>query len=222
MHPNGIMRTCSLMIGTPYGIGRYYDGKMEWDNSPTNELLAHKFDENTPCTNQYKNNKYGEFVPTCVSFKPGQSELIWKELEWEKRRIDNKDRKIKTFIQFQDKQTMERVVNSVKESDVAEIVGTSDNNEDALMEIIKLKPDMVFMEYKKQEINSFDIIKRANEEMKIDIPVFNIIGENIPREPRTEVLKIIGSKMNAVIEKEDFYEEQIKDILKEYKEYDFK
>ena len=222
VHPNGIMRTCSLMIGTPYGIGRYYDGKMEWDNSPTNELLAHKFDENTPCTNQYKNNKYGEFVPTCVSFKPGQSELIWKELEWEKRRIDNKDRKIKTFIQFQDKQTMERVVNSVKESDVAEIVGTSDNNEDALMEIIKLKPDMVFMEYKKQEINSFDIIKRANEEMKIDIPVFNIIGENIPREPRIEVLKIIGSKMNAVIEKEDFYEEQVKDILKEYKEYDFK
>ena len=58
VHPNGMLRVCSLMIGTPYGIGRYYNDKIVWDNSFTNELLAHKFNENTPCTNQCKNNQF--------------------------------------------------------------------------------------------------------------------------------------------------------------------
>ena len=88
VHPNGMLRVCSLMIGTPYGIGRYYDNKIVWDNTPTNELKAHKMNENTPCTNQYKNNKFGDFVPTCVSFKPKQDEMIWKNLEWENRRVN--------------------------------------------------------------------------------------------------------------------------------------
>ena len=58
------------MIGTPYGIARYYDDKIEWDNSPTNELLGHEMDKDTPCTNQNKRNKF-----------------IWQnQLEWEKRK----------------------------------------------------------------------------------------------------------------------------------------
>lgn len=87
VHPNGIIRVCSLMIGTPYGIAKYYDDKIEWDNSPTNELLGHEMDKDTPCTNQNKRNKFGKFVPTCVSFKPKQNEFIWQnQLEWEKRK----------------------------------------------------------------------------------------------------------------------------------------
>lgn len=195
---------------------------MVWDDSPTNELRSHKFDENTPCTNQSKNNKFGEFVPTCVSFKPGQNELIWKELEWEKRRIENKNNKIKTFIGFQDEIVKEKVVSSVKSSSVAELIGTAEKGEDILEQIKKLKPDMVFMEYQYNDTNCFDIIRKANEQLKMDIPVFNIIGNNVPREERNEIVKLIGSKMNAVVEKETLYENEVKDILKEYKEYDFK
>lgn len=41
----------------------------------------------TPCTNQNKRNKFGKFVPTCVSFKPKQNEFIWQnKLEWETRK----------------------------------------------------------------------------------------------------------------------------------------
>lgn len=87
IHPNGIIRVCSLMIGTPYGVAKYYDDKIVWDESHTNELEDHDMKKDTPCTNQNKNNKFGNFVPLCVSFKPKQNEFIWQnKLEWEGRR----------------------------------------------------------------------------------------------------------------------------------------
>ena len=84
VHPNGIIRICSLMIGTPYGIARFYDGKIVWDESPTNELRDHRLDQDTPCTNQNKDRYFGNFMPLCVSFKPKQKELVWEQkLDWE-------------------------------------------------------------------------------------------------------------------------------------------
>ncbi len=86
IHPDGILRVCSLMIGTPYGIGRFYDNKIVWDKSGTNELESHNMEKFTPCTNQSKSNKYDPFLPVCVSFKPQQNEFAWNQLEWEKNR----------------------------------------------------------------------------------------------------------------------------------------
>jgi len=86
-HPNGIIRICALMIGTSYGIARFYENKIVWDESSMNELRDHKLDENTPCTNQSKSRSFGDFVPLCVSFKPKQNEFIWQQkLDWEKRK----------------------------------------------------------------------------------------------------------------------------------------
>ena len=87
VHPNGIMRVCSLMIGTPYGVARYYDNKIVWDDGYTNELGAHDMGKCTACTNQAKANKSNKFLPLCVSFKPKQNEFIWKyKLKWETQR----------------------------------------------------------------------------------------------------------------------------------------
>ncbi len=87
IHPDGIMRVCSLLIGTPYGVAKFYDNKIVWDESMTNEMRDHDSINNTPCTNQNKSNKLKPFVPLCVSFKPKQKEYIWKEcLDWEKNR----------------------------------------------------------------------------------------------------------------------------------------
>jgi len=87
IHPNGIIRICSLLIGTPYGIAKFYEGKIVWDESSTNELRGHELEQNTPCTNQHKGRYFGNFVPLCVSFKPKQKELIWEQkLDWEKKR----------------------------------------------------------------------------------------------------------------------------------------
>jgi len=90
IHPNGIIRICSLMIGTPYGIAKFYEDKIVWDDGPTNELRDHKLDQNTPCTNQSKSKAFENLVPLCVSFKPRQNEFIWQEkLRWEKRKLSH-------------------------------------------------------------------------------------------------------------------------------------
>jgi len=89
VHPNGIMRVCSLMIGTPYGIARYHENEIYWDDGYTNEMQSHDINTNTPCTNQVKGDAYGCMKPTCVSFKPKQNEFVWKlKLDWERRRYN--------------------------------------------------------------------------------------------------------------------------------------
>lgn len=91
VHPNGIMRVCSLMIGTPYGVARYNDDKIIWDDGYTNEIQAHDMCIDTPCTNQSKMCKHASMVPLCVSFKPKQDEFVWKlKLEWEKLKENGK------------------------------------------------------------------------------------------------------------------------------------
>jgi MoaA/NifB/PqqE/SkfB family radical SAM enzyme len=85
IHPDGIIRICALLIGTPYGVAKFYDGRILWDRSPTNELRRHELNSCTPCANQVTNN--GDLVPLCISLKENQDEFIWKEkLDWEARK----------------------------------------------------------------------------------------------------------------------------------------
>jgi len=86
VHPNGQIRVCSLLIGTPYSIAKFDDKGIYWEESENNELTQGNFDltRSTPCTNQ---KLEGGFVPVCVSFKPGQQEVVWQErLKWENKR----------------------------------------------------------------------------------------------------------------------------------------
>lgn len=84
VHPDGIIRICSGLLGTAYGIADYYDGKICWNNRKTNELIDHKTDTCTWCTNRGKKS-YGDYVPLCFSFKPRQDEFVYNLLEWEKK-----------------------------------------------------------------------------------------------------------------------------------------
>ena len=218
VHPNGILRVCSLMIGTPYGIGRYYDGKITWDNSPTNELNAHKINEYTPCTNQYKNNKFNQFVPICVSFKPRQSEMIWNELGWESRRINNMINKIKTIIAYDDKKVMNTIVEILENIEDVDIVATTDNPEDTCNKIIEYKPEMVFSKYDfGTSMNGLDIIKQSKEALNDDVPAFNFIAMDIPKSEYIEAKRMIGDKMNTVIREQT--ETRYAGIIADYKAY---
>lgn len=86
VHPDGILRICSLMIGTPYGIAKYYDNKIMWDEGYTNELNDQEIEKLTPCAHQYKNRDRSLFIPLCVSFKPLQDEFVWNDLRWETKK----------------------------------------------------------------------------------------------------------------------------------------
>lgn len=83
VHPNGIIRICALLIGTPYGIARYNKDGIVWDNSTTNET-NHRSLNHYPCMNQTLRPE--DMVPLCISFKADQDEFIWdKKIGWDKK-----------------------------------------------------------------------------------------------------------------------------------------
>lgn len=85
VHPDGVIRCCALLIGTPYGVARYDDDHIVWDGSWTNELDGRSTDACTFCDVQRPDTP--GMVPLCISFKPGQDEYVWnQELCWEKRK----------------------------------------------------------------------------------------------------------------------------------------
>jgi MoaA/NifB/PqqE/SkfB family radical SAM enzyme len=86
IHPNGIIRICALLIGTPYGVAKFDNDGILWNKSITNELHSCEVDRCTPCNNQKKN--FGDLVPLCISFKAKQDEFIWEQkLKWESRKL---------------------------------------------------------------------------------------------------------------------------------------
>lgn len=86
VHPDGIIRICSGLLGTPYSVADYYDNKIRWNKRKTNELIEHKKGEYTPCTNRSKKD-FGQYLPLCFSFKPNQKEFVYSELlNWEDRK----------------------------------------------------------------------------------------------------------------------------------------
>jgi MoaA/NifB/PqqE/SkfB family radical SAM enzyme len=83
VHPNGILRICSGLLGTPYGVATYDGSHIKWNYGKTNELQDHKLNKLTPCTNRSKKEFKG-LCPLCFSFKPNQKEYVWKnKLEWD-------------------------------------------------------------------------------------------------------------------------------------------
>jgi hypothetical protein len=84
VHPNGTIRICSNLICTAYGVATWGEGRIGWERSNANELAKHDMDRLTPCTNRSRHKKYGDLVPLCFSFKPGQEEYVWtNRLRWD-------------------------------------------------------------------------------------------------------------------------------------------
>lgn len=75
IHPDGIIRVCSSLLSTPYGVAHYNAEQICW-NEFNNELQDHKMHEHTPCTNQ-KGLYAGDYCPVCFSLKPYQDEVVW-------------------------------------------------------------------------------------------------------------------------------------------------
>jgi MoaA/NifB/PqqE/SkfB family radical SAM enzyme len=84
VHPDGQIRICSGLISSKYCVAHYYDNKIVWEEGYLNELNDHDLNNPTPCTNQSKGMKCGNYCPLCFSFKPYQKEYVWKnKLKWE-------------------------------------------------------------------------------------------------------------------------------------------
>lgn len=88
IHSDGVIRTCSNLICSSFGTAYFTDDTITWNAGPSNELLRHEMNSPTPCTNRSANMAYGDYVPLCFSFKPGQDEPSWNALRWSELRND--------------------------------------------------------------------------------------------------------------------------------------
>ena len=197
------------------GIGRYYEDKIEWDNSSTNEITGIKLNKNTPCATQFKHNKFGKYVPVCCSFKPKQDEKVWKELNWESKTTGDK---IRTVIAHNDNKVKDEIIDILNKRKDIDIVATASTPEAIYSEIIETKPEMVFIKYDfGTEMNGLDVVKKSKEALSQNIPVFNIIASDITQEQYIEMKKIAGDKINTVIKEQT--ESRYMEIIEDYKDY---
>jgi MoaA/NifB/PqqE/SkfB family radical SAM enzyme len=91
VHPHGVIRICSNLICTAYGVARYTEDAIDWDHGFSNEMREHDLSRHTPCTNRSRHRKYGKYVPLCFSFKPDQDDIVWQRLGWDERRKTSTD-----------------------------------------------------------------------------------------------------------------------------------
>lgn len=86
VHPDGILRICSALLSTKYGIADFNNFEINWNNTKNNELTDHKLNEFTPCTNRGKVSYGKGRCVLCFSFKPNQNEPVWKnQMQWDLR-----------------------------------------------------------------------------------------------------------------------------------------
>lgn len=129
-------------------------------------------------------------------------------------------RKIRTLVAHNDEIIKNEIINSIKDLDFVEIVGTAVEGIETYNKIIDLKPEMVFTSYSFENMNGLEIIKKAKQELNNNLPVFNIIGQNINETELNEMIKLGGNKLNALINEP--CKERTINIIKEYNEYLYK
>lgn len=126
--------------------------------------------------------------------------------------------RIKTLIAYDDDEIKNKIVNILNGIKDVEIVATSKSPEDTYNKIIIFKPEMVFAKYDfGTNMNGLDIIKRSKEVLNDDVPAFNFIATDIPKEDFLEAKRIIGDKMNTIIREQNPV--RYTGIIEDYKEY---
>lgn len=126
--------------------------------------------------------------------------------------------KIKTLIAYDNEEIKNRLFNILNGISDVEVVATTNNAQDTYYKIIEHKPEMVFAKYDfGTEMNGLDIIKQSKDALKDNVPAFNFIATDIPKEDFLEAKRIIGDKMNTIIREEN--PTRITGIIEDYKEY---
>ena len=126
--------------------------------------------------------------------------------------------RIKTLIAYDDDAIKDKIVNILNGIKDVEIVATSKSPEDTYNKIIKFKPEMVFAKYDfGTNMNGLDIIKQSKEALNDNVPAFNFIATDIPKEDFLEAKRIIGDKMNTIIREQSPV--RYTGIIEDYKEY---
>ena len=125
--------------------------------------------------------------------------------------------KIRTLVAHNDETVKNEIIDSIKDLAFVEIVGTANCGIETYNKIIDLKPEMVFAEYNFSSMNGLEIIKKSKETLNDDIPVFNMIVDEIDDNELKEAVEMVGDKLNALVRKP--YKERAINIMNDYNEY---
>lgn len=126
--------------------------------------------------------------------------------------------KIKTLIAYNNKEMQNKITNILNGINGIEIVATTSNPEETYNKIVEFKPEMVFSQYDfGTETNGLDIIRQTKKVLNENVPAFNFIATDIPKEEYMEAKSIIGDKMNTIIREQT--EIRYNGIIEDYRKY---
>ncbi len=128
------------------------------------------------------------------------------------------NQKIRTLISYNNEKERNAILKKVRELDYVDIIGVSANGIDTYNKIINLKPEMVFANYNMNGMNGLEILQRSKERLKTEMPIFNFITNELPRNEINLLVNVADHKINALIS-ENQKEESIVNTLKEYKKF---
>ena len=128
-------------------------------------------------------------------------------------------RKIRTLIAHNDENVTNNLLNTMKGLDYVEVVGTANTGNETYNKIVELKPEIVFAKIDMENMSSMEIIKKSKEDLKENVPIFNLItNKNVSDEYMKEAYSIIGRNLNSFVG-EPINDMEIGSIMKNYKEY---
>ena len=127
--------------------------------------------------------------------------------------------KIRTLIAHNYTDVTNNIIKAMKDMNYVEVGGTATNGTETYNKIVDLKPEMVFVEFNIDSMNSLEIIEKAKESLNEQTPVFNIItNKEISDEDMQRAYNMIGRKMNSFVS-EPVEDSIIDNIMKNYKEH---
>ena len=143
-----------------------------------------------------------------------------KQFEVQKRdlRKEIEQKKITLFLGLDDDEMEQEIRKQLKRLKYVKIIGNAKNGMDTYKKVIKLKPNIVFLEYGFEDMKGFDIVMGIADKLELDTPIFNLLTEP-DRVSDYELTQMITKthKINGWISK-DFYKNQFYEIVKGYKE----
>ena len=124
--------------------------------------------------------------------------------------------KIRIFIALKDDDNRNEIIHLLSELNYVDLVGYSNNGNDALEKIVSLKPKVVFADYKLDGLNGLEIIKYSKEQLDNELPSFNIITNENLFDKTEEIIELVGTNLNSLIDEKN--SNRILNIIETYKE----
>lgn len=123
--------------------------------------------------------------------------------------------KIRILVAHNDEEIRNTIVNSISKLDYVDVVGITSEGKETYNKIVELKPEMVFSKYNFDNMNGLDLIKKSKEVLEKELPIFNIIVDEISDKELKETLNISNNKINALVRKP--YNDRAVEIMEVYK-----